>query len=212
MISPSESTRILGIIFQNNLRWTKHINKCISSANSMFLSIKYISKFLTKNQLRTAINAHFVSKLTFASTVWNKVITSKERKKLSVNLNRVARLLCPVKAISRNKKISNKTLYETSGLRSLTSLCTIADCSMLYRLCTGLNVEPLCERLLSQCHTNDRYSKKLHFFNYSRTKIGCNSFVNRSKFIAELLTFDWLHLNPLNFKLKLCERAPFNMK
>ncbi len=80
MISPSESMRILGIIFQNNLRWTKHVNKSISSANLIFLPIKYIGKFLTKNQLRTAINAHFVSKLTFASTVWNKVITAKERK------------------------------------------------------------------------------------------------------------------------------------
>ena len=124
----------------------------------------------------------------------------------------MARVLCWEEIKKMKKKPSYRVVYGMSGLRSLTSLCTIADCSMLYRLCTGLNVEPLCERLMSQCHTNERSANRLYFFDYSHRKIGKNSFVNRARFIAEPLIFDWAHLSPLNFKRKLKDKIPIFMK
>lgn len=215
IITPTNSMRILGTIFQDNLKWAKHINKSIASANSMIPSLKYVSRFLTRPQYRMAINAHFVSKIMFASTVWHTSISAKERKKLNINLNRMARALCwkEIQEMKKtNKKPSNKFVYETSGLRSLTSLCTIADCTMLYKLCTGLSIDPLCERLMSQCHSNDRSSNRLYFFDYSHRKVGKNSFVHRAKATAEFLTFDWAHLTLPNFKSKLRDITPIFMK
>ena len=104
---------------------------------------------------------------------------------------------------------SNAELYITSGMRSFTLMCTIADGTLLYKLCNNCPVDPLCERLMSQCHVSKRFPKKLHFFDYSRTKIGKASFINRSRYIAELLTFDRINL-PLNlFKKNLKEKKLF---
>ncbi len=200
--------RVLGTIFQDNLKWTKQINKSIASANSMLMSLRYINRLVNRQQFKMATNAHYVSKIMFGSTIWNKSITAKDRQRLSVNLNRVARMNCK----RYDKNVSNRTLYESSGLRSLTSLCTIADCTMLYNLCTGLSVEPLCERLMSQCHTSDRFPNRTNFFDYSLTRVGKGSFVNRAKYISELFTFDWVTLNPISFKRTIREKTSLFMK
>ena len=144
----------------------------------------------------------------FGSTIWNKSISAKDRLRLSVNLNRVAIMNCK----KYDNKVSKRTLHESSGLHSLTSLCTIADCTMLYNLCTGLSVEPLCERLMSQCHTSDRFPNRTNFFDYSRTRVGRGSFVNRAKYISELFTFDWVTLNPIAFKRTIQEKTSLFMK
>ncbi len=206
-IKSVDHIRVLGTLFQDNLKWTKQINKSISSANSMLTSLRYINRLVNRTQFKMATNAHFVSKIMFGSTVWNKSISAKDRARLSFNLNRVARMNCK----RYEKKVSNRTLYESSGLRSLTSLCTIADCTMLYNLCTGLTVEPLCERLMSQCHTNYRFPNRTNFFDYSRTRVGRGSFVNRAKYISELFTFDWVTLSPIAFKRAIRERTSIFM-
>ena len=110
------------------------------------------------------------------------------------------------------KRTPNKKHYEVAGLRSLTSLFAVADCSLLYKLCVGMGVEPLCERLMAQCHTSNRNPNKLFFFDYSRLWVGRSSFVNRAKLIAELIPFDWLNLSPLAFKNKIKQRFPIFMK
>ena len=202
------SIKILGTIFQENLKWTKHISRNIASANSMLQSLRYINRYVSRQQFKMATNAHFVSKLMFGSTVWNKSISSKERLRLSVCLNRVARMNCGI----YKKKVSNRFLYESSGMRSLTSLCTIADCTMLHKLSTVLDVEPLCERLMSQCYISNRFPNKVSFFDYSQTRIGKGSFVHRAKRIAELLTFDWINLSSAAFKSKIRERTAIFMK
>ena len=114
-----------------------------------------------------ATNAHYVSKLTFGSVVWNKSITSKDRKKLTVNLNRVVWMNCKgiIKSFETKdkKRTSNRKHYEVAGLRSLTSLCNIADCSLLYKICVGMCIEPLCGRLMAQCHTSNHNPNRLVF-------------------------------------------------
>ncbi len=207
-IKAVDSMKILGMIFQDNLGWTKQISKSIASANSMLASLRYINMFVSREQFRLATNAHYVSKLTYNSTVWNKSISAKDRSRLSVSLNRLAKMNCK----KYEKRISNRTLYEAAGLRSLTSLCTIADCTMLYKLCTGLSEEPLCERLMSQCYTKDRFPNRMKFFDYSQTRIGKNSFVNRARFVSELIIFDWINLTPVKFKMKIRDRTPLFMK
>ena len=207
-ISPSKSIKVLGIIFQDNLKWNKQVGAVISSANSMFLSLKYLNRFLSRTQMKCAIQAHFVSRLTFGSAVWNKSISCAERKRLNCTLNRVVRLLYKKRM---DKNMSNRDLYLRTNMRTFSSLCTLIDCNMLFKICTEMNIEPLCEGLMARCHMSDRFPNKMFFFDYSSTKFGKSSFLNRSRYIAELLVFDWLNLSTPTFKRTLKVATPLFM-
>ncbi len=205
IISPSNSIRVLGILFQDNLRWNKQVGAAISSANSMFLSLKYLNSFLSRIQMKRAIMAHFTSRLTFGSVVWNKAITCVERKRINCTLNRAVRLLYKKRM---DKNMTNRDLYMETNMRTFSSTCTMIDCNMLYKICTELNIEPLCEGLMARCHLSDRFPNKLFFFDYSSTKFGKSSFLNRSRYIAETLVFDWLNLSMGTFKKTLRSTIP----
>ncbi len=181
----------------------------------MFTPLKYINRHLSRQQFKTAINAHYVSRLMFGSQLWSKSITNREKQRVCVNLNRMVRLIhkeSMQKVIGadgkRRFKVSNREVYIRSAMCSFTSLATVADCSLLFKFSTSF-VDPLSERLMSQCHTSSRFPNKLVFFDYSLTRIGRSSFVNRSKYISELIPFDWINLTVESFKKKIKSGVPF---
>ena len=137
----------------------------------------------------------------FASPVWGKAILSTEKHRIEVNMNRAVRLLT-------NQKLSNREIYIKYGMRSFSSLCTISDCSMLYNLCTSLDIDPLSERLLSQSFISSRFPNKITFFDYSKTRVGKCSFVNRSKSISENIPFEWINLSVSSFTRQLKSQTP----
>ena len=63
--------------------------------------------------------------------------------------------------------------------------------------------DPIVERLMSQCHILARREKRFYFYDYSYKKIGRSSFINRSKYIVELIPFEWIHLNEHLFGIKI---------
>ncbi len=150
------------------------------------------------------VHAHYISRLIYGSVLWNKSVTSKEIKKLGVNLNRVLRLLCKDYA----DRLSNYDLNTKSDIHSVPLLRAVADSTMLFKLCTGMVVEPLCERLKSKCVVSQQLPKKLQFFEYSRIRIGRNSFMNWAKYICESITFDWADMSFPAFKAKLRLSTP----
>ncbi len=170
----------------------------------MFNSLRYINRHLSRAQFKNVVYAHYISRLTYGSIIWNNLITLKEKTKLGVNLNRVLRLLCRDFAGA----LSNSDLIKRSSVPLIASLCSVADCTMLHKLCTELSVEPLGVRLLSQCSTSQRFPKKLRFYDYSCTKLGKNSFVNRAKQICEKIPFDWADLSAPIFKSKIRAALP----
>ncbi len=46
------------------------IDSALSKANSMLYAFRYLNSKLSRSQFKTLINAHFLSKLTYASQVW----------------------------------------------------------------------------------------------------------------------------------------------
>ena len=121
---------------------------------------------------------------------------------------KVVRLLC------RDFKglINRQELIDKSGMLSLRSIFLARDAKLLHKLCTKLFPDPLVERLMSQCHILSRRENRLYFYDYSHKKIGRSSFTNRSKYIAELIPFEWIHLNEQLFNTKIKNSLPQFMK
>ncbi len=67
----NKNLKILRVNSSSTLDWTFHVNKAISSANSLTYAFQYIHKRLSTKQFSNVIHAYFISKLTFCSLVWS---------------------------------------------------------------------------------------------------------------------------------------------
>ena len=206
-IFPSKNLKILGINFSSNLDWVSHVNSAINKANSMIYALRYLNARISRERLTSIIQAHFISKLTYASQVWSGSLSSCLKKKLESCYFKILRLLCR----DNKGKMHRNDLIAASGLKSLRSLLVARDARLLHTLCTTLHPEPLVERLLSQCFYHSRNENKLFFYDYSLRKVGRASFINRAKYIAELIPFEWTHLSVPSFRNALKSILPSNL-
>ena len=147
-VFPSRTLKILGIHFSATLDWVTHIDIAINRANSLLYAFRYLNSKLTRKQFKTLINAHFLSKLTYASQVWSGVLSCKLRNRLESCYFKMLRLLCR----DYKGRESRSTLLAKSGMVSLRSIFISRDARLLHTFCYNLRPEPIAERLLSQCH------------------------------------------------------------
>jgi hypothetical protein len=124
---------------------------------------------------------------------------------LNARHNQVVRVLLDVE-----KDIAE--IRDATCMMSLRSLFVVRDTKLLHKLCTEMRPEPLIERLLSQSFVQSRRENRLFFYDYSTMKIGHASFINRAKYISELLPFEWLNLSAMSFHRKLFSILPQNLK
>jgi hypothetical protein len=120
-----------------------------------------------------------------------------------------------------NKKIFKKRLLcrDFKGRKGRDQLLldsgstfVIRDAKLLHTFCSTLTPEPIIERLLSQCHFIARRGNRLFFHDYSTKKISRNSFINRSKYISELIPFEWTNLNCPAFNAKIKSITPPSLR
>ncbi len=132
-----KNLKMLGITFSHLLDWKLQIDSAINKLISLMYSFKFCNAWLSRNQLKTLINAHFHSKLTYASQVWSGSI-SLNLKKLESCYFKMLRLLC---SNYRGKKSWIQLLVK-SGMISLRSLFVMRDVKLLHKLCSSLIPEP----------------------------------------------------------------------
>ena len=207
-IYPTKNLKILGVWFSKNLDWNFHVDKAIKKANSMVYALRYLNSKVSRPQFASLIHAHFLSKLTYACQIWSSSLSSSLKKRLESCFFKVIRLLCR----DFKGKIGRQELIEKSGIPSIRSVFIVRDMKLLHKFCTNLIPDPIVERLMSQCHILTRREKRLYFYDYSYKKIGRSSFINRSKYIVELIPFEWLHLNEHLFGVKIKNLVPNFLK
>jgi hypothetical protein len=198
-VFPTKNLKILGIHFSSLLDWDSHIRKMINKANSFIYAFRYLNSRITRSKFISLIHAHFLSKLTYACQVWSGSLTHRQKRRLESSYYKILRLLCrDFKGTESREKLLSK-----SCMMSLRSLFVVRDTKLLHKLCTEMRPEPLIERLLSQSFVQSRRENRLFFYDYSTMKIGRASFINRAKYISELMPFEWLNLSPMSFHRKL---------
>ena len=62
---------VLGVIFDDKLKWNDHIAKTISKSNSALHCIRLIKHYFTIEELKQVITTNFYSVLYFNSEIWN---------------------------------------------------------------------------------------------------------------------------------------------
>jgi len=203
-IAASDTIKILGLNFDKNLKWGRHVSNTIKKANSSTYSLRVLNSILTRKHFKQIIHAFFISKLMYGSQIWAGCINASDTRRINTLLFKIMRLYCK----DHNRTLTNRELCLTSGLRTFNSMRIVTDAVMLHNLfVTPINTN-LTLRLIEQCSFNSRYPQRPFFFDYSVKQVGRNSFINRAKRIAELIPFTWPDMSRATFKFQMKTVTP----
>ena len=75
-----ESTKFLGVIIDNKLAWTQHIDNIITKLNTNKILLGKSKHLMNQPAKRQIYFAHIHSHLAYANTVWSNYITGKQKK------------------------------------------------------------------------------------------------------------------------------------
>jgi len=206
-INQSSNIKILGVQFSSNLSWSCHVNNTIKKYNSLGYTLKYLDKILSRRDHKRIIESHFCSVLFYGSPVWAGCLSYSDLRRVNALLFKTIRLHC----WDFSRIFRNSELCDMSKIRSFNSTRILRDMITLHRLCTNPSNTILTLRLIEQSYSSSRFPAKLGFFDLSLKRVGRSSFINRSKRIAELITFHWTDLSTHTFKRMAHDAIPIYM-
>ena len=82
-IKSSSSKKLLGVIIDNKLTFNEHVSKFCKKASNRLHALAQISKYTTKDKLRTTMNAFFSSQFAYCPLIWmlnNRTLNNKINK------------------------------------------------------------------------------------------------------------------------------------
>ena len=70
-IKSSSCKTLLGVLIDNKLIFNEHFSKLCKKASNKLHALARISKYITKEKLRTIMNAFFFSQFAYCPLIWN---------------------------------------------------------------------------------------------------------------------------------------------
>ena len=104
------------------------------------------------------------------------------------------------------KKLSFKSLLETSRMCSLDSIFRLQACRTLHSICFNMWPFQLATSVIARGYYNNLHQNRLFFVRHNSKKIGINSFTNRLHLLADDMNFEWLCLDPGDFDKEIKEK------
>ena len=190
------SEKDLGVTFDNNLKFTDHINNKVNKANrnvDLFRTFTFMDKDMFLSIYKSVARPH----LEYASSVWSPIF--KKDKILIENVQRRATRL--VKCL---KHLSYEDRLKTLGLPSLEYRRERSDMIQVYKIMHGIDKVDKDKFFTVNRYSATRgHSLKL-FKKRSRLLVRANSFSNRGVDSWNSLTEDVVNAPSLNtFKSRL---------
>ena len=82
MIKNIQQQKYLGIVFDNKLQWTSHINKICKSTTYYLYMIRCHRSSLTKSVSKMLIESSVLSRMKYAITVWGPALQKGQTQQL----------------------------------------------------------------------------------------------------------------------------------
>jgi len=194
--------RILGVQFDENMSWSKQLEKVVASCQRMKPALHVLNKKLSRNNFKKVISSHYFSVLYYASEVWFNCLSKKDQKKVASMHYWAVRML----VFDFKFKISRDQLDYLSKRASPFQLNNFKLAKLLISICNNTAPFVLFHELLSHSITERRTEHRPKFLDMSRKRIGRQSLSNRVTHVANKINFDWsglpLSSNVIREKLK----------
>lgn len=118
-------TRFLGIIIDESLTWTSHVNELAKKLNSITYAMRVLSKYIDTGVMKTVYYANFYSHIRFGILNWGR---STEVNRIFVIQKRVVRIMFNLKW-----NASCRGVFKANNLLTVTAVYILEGLLFLFR-------------------------------------------------------------------------------
>jgi len=184
-IHPSKTLKVLGLIFQEDLKEEHQVERTAKSCKFLIPKLKYLGRFLSPENLKTVVTAQFFSRLYYGCEVWLHENTSARTWKIMNSLHyRVLRVILKDYNNTRSRREVDAVMKRATPRQ----WSYYTSSKMAINLMNGST--PLGKKLKAKCYVNDRIPGRGTITDTSRLKVGKFSLSNRLQCLRRL-NFDW---------------------
>ena len=150
-----DTTKFLGVIIDNKLTWSKHINTTISKISANKNLLAKAKHLLTPEAKKHIYYAHIHLHLIYANTVWSGHMTSKQKK----SLEKIQKHC--IRSITNSKKNSHTDpQFKSLKIMKINEINRYELCKLAYRVKEKLLPKALLEMFDAQGKKMHKYSTR----------------------------------------------------
>ena len=183
-IELSEGFKALGVTFQNDMKWDKHIKNVLKGTKRVLGSMRFLRKYLTEEQFKKVLSTQLFSTMFYCSSVWAANLQDKYISKFNSVFIRMLR----VAKGDYHCKIKKHHLVKESGRATPTEWLHYQKISRVIKICR--DQQPL--RLYNVISGNkllERRKPGLMFFHRrAKMMIGKQCIQNRLECMRQIRT------------------------
>jgi hypothetical protein len=179
--------KALGVMITADLDWSPHLDYTINKSKYIINRLKFLRKYLQKEDLIRLVTTQFLSIIYYASPLWIGSLQSKSWTRLNSTHYACLRIVIG----DHKRAISRRDIDSMTKRATPTEWAKYSIASMVIHLYN--NSDTLVANLLrAAAFVNDRLPRRAKFMDRSRLKIGKQSIVNRIGPIFASISFDWI--------------------
>jgi len=188
--------KVLGMMMDNNLKWESQVNKIVSKVKSLNFGLRYLRRHLSITEIRPILFSQVISHITYGCMVWFHALNYKQKTKIKSTFYQTLRIITRDFKRRQNRNI----LVRDIGINHIEDIMFLRSSVFLFNIIFHMVPTDIVYKLLGRSYFNDRNLGKLHFFDYSTSKIGRACLTNCAGSLSSRWTFDWFMLTPNSFK------------
>jgi Reverse transcriptase (RNA-dependent DNA polymerase) len=195
-IASKDSMRVLGIEFDDQLNWNKHIEFVINASKTSCYGLNHLRKFFEQDEMISIATSLAYSRFYYGSNVWYGPMThrlyKKRLKSASVGIIKSALGLF-------DWYISYDDLHEVSGRGTPEQFSNYQHALAYFDIINNRIPDTLYHKIIAKSLSNSR-TNTLIIPATNKTRIGLNSLDNRLNHVSKLIPSNLLEQSKESFK------------
>ncbi len=189
-VSTISDMKVLGMTFNENLKWETQVKNTIAKCNSKLGVLKKLRNKFTEEQFLKIVTSQYYSTLYYGGAVWLPNISYKDGKLIESAHNKALRIAF----LDRKKKIGKEDLAKKSKRAKPEEWAKYASATLVMKIIRNKSPTYLLGTLMETIFTERRKPLNGKFYNNSKGKIGKQRIQNRIGFMNGIKD-EWMMVN-----------------
>jgi len=208
-IDSTSSIKALGLTFQHDLKWTKHVDTILNKTRPKLALLRKIRKDLELEQYLKIATAQLFSKIYYASPVWlNETLSSDQWKRLKSLHYRILRV-----GTRDYKQKTSKKVLDVQCKRATPRMWSNYSTNMIViKILRDRSPSFIFDTIMETHYTERRRADLAKFYDNSRGKVGKHRLCNRLSNLDNLPGWYGKDLNDHEIRIMLKDYLNFEYK
>jgi len=202
-IKSKKVMNVLGIHFNQNLKWNYHIEKTINSCQRIMHGLKIIRKYLSTEKFQQIVTCFLFSKLFYAYEIWSyNILDFDSKRKINSFYYKVCRMILNDFECKISRNVIDVTIKRATP-NEFSKYCCARTVINAFNSKTHSPIKDICN---NNKYEIARKPGRYFFFDSSKNKAEKNSIENRIDEAFKEINFQWQNepFHKIRPKLKKC--------